>query len=1503
MKKRIISSLLVVCLVIIAFFGIGDLSQPVTADKKTTFSIVEITNKEKDSSDIWYLYDGFDKTKKVKELSEQLVKTSDKKIKKELVSLISMSFVDYKYDFKEYAYELNEQGEYEVDGYNDKDSVFRPAVKGYIEGINKQGEIVKKPVYTKYYTMYKKLLKERPERCGKVRASIKEQNSKVDFVYTVKESNLKKALKDKSVSIKTSNNILVDDINRADLVYLDDDATLSQDVANRIFEMVKDRKLFCFFNKDASLVTKEKLTVAEKLKLLLSLGYPNSISALLSIVSGNDEITDWVGSFDSFASSDNTKGLADTYLKYVTNQTDSEKRAKEVLALGINNESLSEDVVSHNVVSVDNFLTTTKINSSNANSETKETDLYEIYKELFHQKEQKNNKTSINLLEVEPCNAFFTDDEWRLKLSGKLPYVDLTKNLNVTRMQSKEFASYKGNLNEEFDYVYIGSKYDTLSHESATTSETKWITYNREDNGGSVCYSLSALGCNEKKTSFILPFDFNDCKDSDRIIDKDFRNYSVNDVRIYTDINGKSYYNLTWIPYLGDSSKNNYCSGVNIKDNYLIDDNGKACEKSKLKLVGYAHLTMNDTTFSFNIDEGYVILPNLKVYINKKPYTMRLMTNINNFSGTSITNNYLVKGGVLGLLADEKSHSLIDVFNMVQETRWQLWKRNQYCDYSSVKFNDYADLSIADNFKCFPNDFDKYTKKSKYIKDYSFSGDSNEKIKFSAYKNTDENDLKVTDVAITRRVYYALDDNQTKRDHNFNEDSSEGKTFYFVNFSKNAGYNTNKKLFTDQELQDLGFRVDKSVDYDKDNTPIYYVFDDKNKHVGVVRKQFIESTKLFRIYILPVIEGETTKIPTVYNDSTMNGTLYNHIGDLFETKSAKQRVSGNDISKKNLDDLENYKGTILGSEEFFTDTNELEETVFDKDSYVYQLFKDNKVKNILDTKEKDFAKVKDDLQITNVNNDNENLSFDFIYKSNNNGRLKSKLYIDFNSDGLCDISIDSFSITDEKGNIANENNIAPNVNYHVVTNFTDEQLAKLHGYVRWKFDVNDLQIQDGYSYQLSKKLNIKVLQVGKNKLSLDKDLLNLENYEFYFTYKPVSDLKNIKIDKSTIVDETAKEKIRLNDYNILVLTDDVDIKQIKSLVNFFNDSGKIVIYTKDSLSNQKTNIVDLFRVTLNQDRFGSYATNNYTDKLTKKNAKDALSERFILQNVDTSKNKYYIYNGITKDNLSGYLANKTKKVKQINQGQILSYPYEISDYNGLTLESEDFQYNVQNEKTNVWLTLGNQVKDSKSLYDINYGDTYNNAYCYNTTKSIYVGLNGVNWNKDEQKLFINALVFAYRPDASLPDVYLLNEYSDKVDAESATAYIDYSMQAEYSELKNNDTDKNIKRDLEPLSIISLDGKQLLELDFYIKEKDIVNDTDVTLESKMSILSNVEPKAVYANKVNGTVVDNKVQFFVDITDLDNDIEKGNNGVILRTKVGGKEKSYTVLLAKRDLLDIR
>ena len=337
MKKRIISSLLVVCLVIIAFFGTGDLSQPVTADKKTTFSIVEITNKEKDSSDIWYLYDGFDKTKKVKELSEQLVKTSDKKIKKELVPLISMSFVDYKYDFKEYSYELTEQGEYEVEGYNDTDSVFRPAVSGYIEGINKQGEIVKKPVYTKYYTMYKKLLKEHPERCIKVKASIKEQNSKVDFVYTVKESNLKKALKDKSVSIKTSNNISVDDINRADLVYLDDDATLSQDVANKIFEQVKDRKLICFFNKDTSLVTKEKLTVAEKLKLLLSLGYPNSISALLSIVSGNDDITDWVGSFDNFASRDNTKGLADTYLKYITNQTDSEKREKEVLALGINN--------------------------------------------------------------------------------------------------------------------------------------------------------------------------------------------------------------------------------------------------------------------------------------------------------------------------------------------------------------------------------------------------------------------------------------------------------------------------------------------------------------------------------------------------------------------------------------------------------------------------------------------------------------------------------------------------------------------------------------------------------------------------------------------------------------------------------------------------------------------------------------------------------------------------------------------------------------------------------------------------------------------------------------------------------------------------------------------------------------------------------------------------------------------------------------------------------------
>lgn len=1519
MKKRIISSLLVVCLVIIAFFGSSNLGHSVEADEKTTFSIVEATSKEKGSSDIGYLYHGFDKKDKVKELSEQLVKADEKqakKIRKELVPLISMSFVDYKYDFKEYVYDFNEQGNEEVEGYN-VNSVFRPAVSGYIEGINKQGEIIKKPVYTKYYTEYKKLLNEGSNSCIKVKASLKEQNTDVTFEYTVKESDFKKALDGKSVSIKTSSDLTVNDVERVDLVYLDDDATLSKEVANKIFERVKDRKLLCFFNKDTSLVTKEKLTVTDKLKILLSLGYPNSISALLSLVSGNDEITDWVGSFDSFASSDDKKGLADTYLKYVTNQTDNEKREKEVLALGINNESLSDDVVSHNVVSVNNFLTTTEIESSNANSETKETNLYKIYKELFNKKEQKNNKTSINLLEVEPCNSFFTDDEWRLKLSGKLHYVDLTKNLNVTRMQSKEFASFKGNLNEEFDYVYIGSKYDTMSHEIATTSETKWITFDRVN---SSYYTLDQIGCTEKKESFIIPFNFEDCENSDTIIDKDFRNYSISSVNIYMDINGKPYYAMTWIPYLGDSSKNNYHSGVSIKNGYVIGEDGKLYEKSKLDLVGYVGLTVNDNTFSLTFGDGYVVLHNLKVYINKKPYILRLVTSTNNFKDTSIRTKYLTKGGILSLLADEKSYSLINPFTMADETDWKIsTERNLYCDYSA-KFNDYSDLNIQENFKYFPDDFSKYTKKSKYIKSISSSGNYNEKISFSAYKNTDENDIRVTDAAITRKVYYAMDDTQIGSDHNLNEDLTQGTTYYLIDFSKKSslaykqynnnkdnynttditlsGYNTKQTLFTEQELKDLGFKIEDTLYLDTDKTPIKFVVDDKNNYIGRVRKKVIKSTKLFRIYILPVTNGETTKIPTVYNDSTMNGTLYNHIGDLFEVKSGKQRVSGNDISKKNLEDLESYKGTILGSEELFTDTNEIEETAFDKDSYAYQLFKDDKVKNIIETTEKDFAKVKDDLQISNVNNDSENFSFDFIYKSNNTGRLKSNLFIDFNSDGLCDMSTDSFSITDEQGNFVNEKNISPNVNYHVVTNFTDEELAKLHGYVRWKFDVNALQIQDGYFYQLSKKLNIKVLQIGQTKLSLDKDLLNLENYEFYFTYKPVSDLNNLKIDKSTVIEEMTKEKIRLNDYNILVLTDDVDTKQIKALVKFFNDSGKMVIYTKGSLSNQKTNVVDLFRTTLNQDRFGSYATDNYTDKLTKQNAKDALSEIFILQNADTSKNKYYIYNGVTKDNLSGYLSNKTKKVKPINKGQILSYPYEITDYNGITLESEDFQYNIQNEKTNVWLTLGNQVKDSNSLLDINYGDTYNNAYCYNTTKSIYVGLNGVNWNKDEQKLFINALVFAYHPDAILPDVYLLNEYSDKVDAENATAYVDYSMQAEYSELKNN---VNIAKELEPLSIVNLDGKSLLKLDFYVKENDIVNETDVTLESKMSILSKVETKPVYSNKVCAKIVDNQVTFYVDITGLDDN--KGTNEVTLTTKVGGKEKQYKVLLAKRDLLDIR
>lgn len=83
---------------------------------------------------------------------------------------------------------------------------------------------------------------------------------------------------------------------------------------------------------------------------------------------------------------------------------------------------------------------------------------------LFSQKTTSLNKDTINILEIQPCNSFYSDEYWFLRVSGIDPYYK--GNVEVTKFQAKALNGYKGNIYSTFDIVFVGANYDLLAHET-----------------------------------------------------------------------------------------------------------------------------------------------------------------------------------------------------------------------------------------------------------------------------------------------------------------------------------------------------------------------------------------------------------------------------------------------------------------------------------------------------------------------------------------------------------------------------------------------------------------------------------------------------------------------------------------------------------------------------------------------------------------------------------------------------------------------------------------------------------------------------------------------------------------------------------------------------------------------------------------------------------------------------------------------------------------------------
>ena len=175
----------------------------------------------------------------------------------------------------------------------------------------------------------------------------------------------------------------------------------------------------------------------------------------------------------------------------------------------------------------------------------------------------------------------------------------------------------------------------------------------------------------------------------------------------------------------------------------------------------------------------------------------------------------------------------------------------------------------------------------------------------------------------------------------------------------------------------------------------------------------------------------------------------------------------------------------------------------------------------------------------------------------------------------------------------------------------------------------------------------------------------------------------------------------------------------------------------------------------------------------------------IQGNAETTSEKnnlasqYKVYGGF--GNKTSF---RTKRVEQVNKGQITTYPFKIPE-NLEVAETHDQPYQLDlNEDADddgesdliVWYTLGG----TDNAFALSPKDVRNNYYIYTKGNITYSGVGHSpikEDNLDEMKLYINTLVAAYKAALQSPTINF-KESGDIDSAEKNVSYISYDVSAD-----------------------------------------------------------------------------------------------------------------------------
>lgn len=198
-----------------------------------------------------------------------------------------------------------------------------------------------------------------------------------------------------------------------------------------------------------------------------------------------------------------------------------------------------------------------------------------------------------------------------------------------------------------------------------------------------------------------------------------------------------------------------------------------------------------------------------------------------------------------------------------------------------------------------------------------------------------------------------------------------------------------------------------------------------------------------------------------------------------------------------------------------------------------------------------------------------------------------------------------------------------------------------------------------------------------------------------------------------------------------------------------------------------------------------YAKDNNTDLAYKPNSNKQVITRqnqgftyLDIARYQYTDNNYYSY--LAYSGLTARTDAKTQKVKQVNSGQITSYPFILPEtFNIAQTHRQYYQLDMNQDGDKdgesdivVWYTLTENDDNSTNNYNASPCDVRNNYYIYTMGNVTYsgVGHSSIKGQANELKLYINTMIAAYSSGVHAPEVKI--KASADEDAESLeTVYV------------------------------------------------------------------------------------------------------------------------------------